>query len=135
LALPGVPQGVPPSGEAALAATQVHPQPAFATALRCCKTPTAVPQDGYNFCRKSHDGLSPPIPTTATVFPVPYDEHLANRVREQLAGEEALSEQAMFGGLAFLLHGNMAVAVSRRGGLLVRLPPQEAARALAGPHT
>jgi hypothetical protein len=102
-----------------------------------------VPQDAYSPCHKTpttprckwHDDLSPPCPTTGTVFPAPYDEHLANRVREQLAGEEAPSEQAMFGGLAFLLHGNMAVAVSRRGGLLVRLPPQEAAGALARPHT
>jgi TfoX/Sxy family transcriptional regulator of competence genes len=68
---------------------------------------------------------------------VAYDEHLANRVRECFAGEPtgAVTEQAMFGGLAFLLHGNMSVAVSRRGGLLVRLPPAEAEKALAKPHT
>jgi hypothetical protein len=38
-----------------------------------------------------------------------YDEELAHRLREQLAGEEGVTEKTMFGGLAFLLHGNMAV--------------------------
>jgi TfoX/Sxy family transcriptional regulator of competence genes len=68
---------------------------------------------------------------------VAYDEHLANRVRECLAGEPVgtVSEQAMFGGLAFLLNGNMSVAVSRRGGLLVRLAPAEAEKTLSKPHT
>jgi TfoX/Sxy family transcriptional regulator of competence genes len=41
-----------------------------------------------------------------------YDQELAHRVREQLAAEEGVTEKAMFGGLAFLLHGNMAVTVS-----------------------
>ncbi len=52
-----------------------------------------------------------------------YDEELAHRLRELLAGEEGLSEIAMFGGLAFLLHGNMSVAASGQGGLLVRVDP------------
>jgi len=64
-----------------------------------------------------------------------YDEELANRVREQLAGEEGVSEKAMFGGLAFLLHGNMAVAVSSRGGLMVRVGAEAADAALARPHS
>ena len=64
-----------------------------------------------------------------------YDTELADRVREQLAGESAVSEQAMFGGLAFLLRGNMVVAVSGQGGLLVRVPPEEAERVLSQPHT
>ena len=50
-----------------------------------------------------------------------YDERLAARVRELLAGERGLSEKRMFGGLAFLIDGNMAVAVSSQGGLLVRV--------------
>src|SRR5687767_4604260 len=53
-----------------------------------------------------------------------YDEELAERVRELLAPESGLSERRMFGGLAFLLAGNMAVAVSP-GGLLVRVDPDE----------
>ena len=45
-----------------------------------------------------------------------YDEDLANRIRDLLADEDAITEKKMFGGLAFLLHGNMAVSASRDGG-------------------
>ncbi|HVV77251.1 MAG TPA: TfoX/Sxy family protein [Mycobacteriales bacterium] len=55
-----------------------------------------------------------------------YDEDLAERIREQLAGEAALTEKKMFGGLAFLIGGNMAVAASGQGGLLVRVDPAQA---------
>ena len=44
-----------------------------------------------------------------------YDEDLAHRLRELLADEDAITEKRMFGGLAFLLHGNMAVSASRPG--------------------
>ena len=54
-----------------------------------------------------------------------YDEELADRIRQQLAGEPAVTEKKMFGGLAFLVHGNMAVAASGQGGLLVRVDPSE----------
>ena len=54
-----------------------------------------------------------------------YDEQLAGRIRELLAGEPDLKEQGMFGGLAFLIGGNMAVAASGQGGLLVRVDPEE----------
>ena len=54
-----------------------------------------------------------------------YDEELADRIRELVAGESALSEKKMFGGLAFLVGGNMAVAASGQGGLLVRVDPAE----------
>jgi TfoX/Sxy family transcriptional regulator of competence genes len=63
-----------------------------------------------------------------------YDEDLANRLRELLADEEAVTEKKMFGGLAFLLHGNMSVSASRKGGLLVRIDPAETDAALARPH-
>jgi TfoX/Sxy family transcriptional regulator of competence genes len=63
-----------------------------------------------------------------------YDEDLAHRLRELLAGEEAVTEKKMFGGLAFLLHGHMCVSASRNGGLLVRLDPAETDAALARPH-
>ena len=56
-----------------------------------------------------------------------YDEELAAQIREQLRGEEGLTEQKMFGGLAFLVNGNMAVAASGQGGLLVRVDPAESA--------
>jgi hypothetical protein len=54
-----------------------------------------------------------------------YDEKLADRIRELVAGEPGLSEQKMFGGLAFLIGGNMAIAASGQGGLLVRTDPNE----------
>ncbi len=54
-----------------------------------------------------------------------YDEALAARLRELVAGEPGLSEQKMFGGLAFLIGGNMAVAASGQGGLLVRVDPAD----------
>ncbi|HEX7609918.1 MAG TPA: TfoX/Sxy family protein [Solirubrobacteraceae bacterium] len=63
-----------------------------------------------------------------------YDEELANLLREALADEDGLSERPMFGGLAFLLAGNMAVAVSGRGGLLVRVGREGAAAACERPH-
>jgi hypothetical protein len=56
---------------------------------------------------------------------VAYDEELAARIRELIAGEPDLSEQAMFGGLAFLIGGNMAVAASGQGGVLVRVDPAQ----------
>jgi TfoX N-terminal domain len=54
-----------------------------------------------------------------------YDEALADRIRELLSGERGVAEKKMFGGLAFLLRGNMAVAASGQGGVLVRCDPNE----------
>jgi TfoX/Sxy family transcriptional regulator of competence genes len=65
---------------------------------------------------------------------MPYDEDLANRLRELLADEAAITEKRMFGGLAFLLHGHMSVSASGRGGLLVRIDPADTDAALALPH-
>jgi TfoX/Sxy family transcriptional regulator of competence genes len=62
---------------------------------------------------------------------VAYDEELANRIRELLSRESGLSEKKMFGGLAFLIGGNMAVAASREGGLLIRADPTESERLVA----
>jgi TfoX/Sxy family transcriptional regulator of competence genes len=56
---------------------------------------------------------------------VAYDEEMANRVRELIGSERGLTEQRMFGGLAFLINGNMSVAVSGQGGLLLRCDPAE----------
>ncbi len=63
-----------------------------------------------------------------------YDEDLANRLRELLADEDAVTEKKMFGGLAFLVRGNMAVSASRNGGLLARIDPADTEAALARPH-
>jgi TfoX/Sxy family transcriptional regulator of competence genes len=65
---------------------------------------------------------------------VAFDEDLANRIRELIADEDGLTEQKMFGGLAFLIGGNMSVAVSREGGLLLRVDPDETESLLAKPH-
>ena len=54
-----------------------------------------------------------------------YDEELAGRIRDLVGDEPGLKEQKMFGGLAFLIGGNMAVAASGQGGLLVRVDPAE----------
>src|SRR5271165_6639174 len=64
-----------------------------------------------------------------------YEEDLPHRVRELLADEDGLTEVRMFGGLAFLVNGNMSVAVSSHGGLLVRVGPEAGQQALARPHT
>jgi TfoX/Sxy family transcriptional regulator of competence genes len=56
---------------------------------------------------------------------VAYDEDLANRIRELLAPEAGVTEQRMFGGLAFLVNGHMSVSASGRGGLLLRCDPAE----------
>ena len=60
-----------------------------------------------------------------------YDEDLADRIREQVAGESGLTEQKMFGGLAFLIGGNMAVAASGQGGLMVRVDPAKGDKLIA----
>jgi TfoX/Sxy family transcriptional regulator of competence genes len=65
---------------------------------------------------------------------MPYDEDLANRLRELLADEDAITEKKMFGGLAFLLNGHMSVSASGKGGLLVRLDPSETDAALKRDH-
>ena len=56
---------------------------------------------------------------------MPYDEDLAGRLRELLAGEAGITEKKMFGGLAFLLNGHMSVSASGRGGLLARVDPAD----------
>jgi TfoX/Sxy family transcriptional regulator of competence genes len=57
-----------------------------------------------------------------------YDEDLAHRIRELVGTEHGVSEQRMFGGLAFLVAGNMAIAASGQGGLLVRVDPADSDR-------
>ena len=64
-----------------------------------------------------------------------YDEDLAHRIRDLIAGGPDVTEQRMFGGLAFLVSGHMAVAASREGGLMVRVDPDTTETLLAKPHT
>src|ERR1700722_20267122 len=63
-----------------------------------------------------------------------YDEDLANRIREVLAQQPAVDEKQKFGGLAFLLGGRMAVAVSSKGGLMVRVVPDDTEALLRRAH-
>jgi len=65
---------------------------------------------------------------------VSYDEDLANRIRELIGGEPQLTEKKMFGGLAFLIGGNMSVSVSGQGGLLLRCAPGETDALARKPH-
>jgi TfoX/Sxy family transcriptional regulator of competence genes len=60
-----------------------------------------------------------------------YDEELAVRIRDLIADERGVTEKKMFGGLAFLIGGNMAVAASGQGGLLVRVDPADTDRLIA----
>lgn len=63
-----------------------------------------------------------------------YDEDLANRIRELVGMQDGVSEMRMFGGLAFLIDGNMAVAASGQGGLMLRVEPGETEALLGKPH-
>ena len=63
-----------------------------------------------------------------------YDEDLANRIRELIAAYPEITEKKMFGGLAFLVGGNMSVAASGQGGLMVRVAPEDTETLLGKPH-
>ena len=65
---------------------------------------------------------------------MPYDEHLAGRIRALLEDERGVTERRMFGGIAFLLGGKMAVAASSKGGLMARVDPEETDALLTEPH-
>jgi TfoX/Sxy family transcriptional regulator of competence genes len=62
---------------------------------------------------------------------VAYDEELADRIRDLVGSESALTEKKMFGGLAFLIGGNMAVAASGQGGVLIRVDPAQSDKLVA----
>ena len=66
---------------------------------------------------------------------MPVDPDFADRIRGALAGEDGVTEKAMFGGLAFLVAGNMAVGVANTGELMVRVGPEATDDALAEAHT
>ncbi len=68
------------------------------------------------------------------VVAMPYDEDLADRIRELVPREADVTEKKMFGGLAFLVGGNMSVTASGQGGLMVRVDPEDTDALLAKPH-
>ena len=63
-----------------------------------------------------------------------YDRDLADRIRRLVAGESDVTEQKMFGGLAFLVRGNMAIAASGHGGAMVRVDPAQSDALIATTH-
>lgn len=63
-----------------------------------------------------------------------YDEELADRLRAAVSGQAGVTEQKMFGGLAFMIRGNMAVAAGGRGGLLLRVAPEQTETLAARTH-
>src|SRR5437762_13297381 len=63
-----------------------------------------------------------------------YDEELAARIRGLVSEQAGLTEQRMFGGPAFLIHGNMAVGASSDGGMLLRVPPEQTDELVGRPH-
>ena len=63
-----------------------------------------------------------------------FDTELADRIRELVAAEKGITERRMFGGLAFLVHGNMAVSASGQGGLLLHVDPDATHELAARPH-
>lgn len=65
---------------------------------------------------------------------VAYDEQLAARIRSLLSEQSGVTERRMFGGLAFLIGGNMAIAASGQGGALVRVDPDESDALASRPH-
>jgi TfoX/Sxy family transcriptional regulator of competence genes len=68
------------------------------------------------------------------ILGVAYDQDLANRIRELIAGEPDVSERSMFGGLVFLVGGHMSVAAGARGSLVVRVDPEDTDEFLTKPH-
>jgi len=65
---------------------------------------------------------------------VAYDEALAHRIRELIGDDPSLTERRMFGGLAFLVGGNMAVSASGQGGIMIRVDPAESESLVASTH-
>jgi len=88
----------------------------------------------HNHDRSLCDSLAAaPLPTYGKESPVAYDEDLADRVRAVLPAGAAVTEQRMFGGLAFMLGGHMFCGVVKDT-LMLKLGPEAAARALDQPH-
>jgi TfoX/Sxy family transcriptional regulator of competence genes len=79
-------------------------------------------------------GRGPGLEAQAGGVLMAYDEALAERIRAQLAGADDVIEQRMFGGLAFLIGGYMAVAASGQGGLMLRCDPDDTETLAAEPH-
>jgi TfoX/Sxy family transcriptional regulator of competence genes len=82
--------------------------------------------DGEDLCARAN--------SSAIISGMAYDEDLAHRIRELIGPERDVTEQRMFGGLAFLVNGNMSVAASGQGGLMVRVDAAEGEKLAAREH-
>jgi TfoX/Sxy family transcriptional regulator of competence genes len=92
-------------------------------------------QSGTSGSRAKEKRLEKHLPSLVDDHPgMAYDEDLANRIRELIAGEPDVSEQGMFGGLVFLVGGKMSVAAGGQGSLIVRMDPEDTDEFLAKPH-
>jgi TfoX/Sxy family transcriptional regulator of competence genes len=76
-------------------------------------------------------GLAAVRPAVCTLVAIAYDEELAGRIRQAIGSDPELTEKNMFGGLAFLIRGNMAIAASSEGGAMVRVDPAQSDDLLA----
>lgn len=85
-------------------------------------------QDGLALGRSGTVDGKPPAFGAGSIAVVSYDDALAERIRELLDSEPGVSEKKMFGGLAFLIGGNMAISASGQGGALVRVDPAKSDR-------
>lgn len=74
------------------------------------------------------------LPGSRHTCPVAYDEDLAHRIRALLRDDPGVSEQRMFGGLAFLVRGHLAAAASGQGGLLLRIEPARTSELARPPY-
>ena len=75
--------------------------------------------------RDARRGDPQPRRAVCTIVAMAYDQELAGRIRQVIGSDPELTEKKMFGGLAFLVGGNMTVAASGQGGLMVRVDPAE----------
>jgi limonene-1,2-epoxide hydrolase len=96
----------------------------------CSRCTTVVSAPGASTSTWRRPGLPSPTaegPRAAPIYAaaMAYDEDLADRIRALLATQRGVTEKKMFGGLAFLVGGNMAIAASGQGGVLVRCDPEE----------
>jgi TfoX/Sxy family transcriptional regulator of competence genes len=90
-----------------------------------------APSSGSGFAKNgcaALDASRADQPAAGDHVAMAYDEELAGRIRELVVREPGLTERRMFGGLAFLINGNMAVAASGQGGLMLRVDPGEGPR-------
>jgi hypothetical protein len=70
-------------------------------------------------------GFAVARPVVCTIVAMAYDQELGERIRQLIGSDPALTEKKMFGGLAFLIRGNMAIAASSQGGAMVLLDPAQ----------